>query len=46
MGSGNNPNVNPVFALVREVPKVIITKMTADLKKKGVFGFRALSRAC
>jgi len=35
-----------VFALVREVPKVIITKMTADLKKKGVFGFRALSRAC
>ena len=46
MGSGNNPNVNSVFALVREVPKVIITRMSSDLKKKGVFGFRALSRAC
>lgn len=46
MGSGNNPNVNPVFQLSREVPLPIITKLNADLKKQGAFAFRALSKAC
>ncbi|KAL4478841.1 hypothetical protein ABPG72_009667 [Tetrahymena utriculariae] len=46
LGSGNNPNFNPVFKLAREVPSPIINKLNADLKKQGPFAFRSLSKAC
>ena len=41
-GSGNNPNVNPVFALSREPPHTVIDKIRCTLKAKGIYGVRAL----
>lgn len=41
-GSGNNPNVNPVFGLNREPPHHIIEKIRNTLKAKGIYGVRSL----
>jgi Ca2+-binding EF-hand superfamily protein len=35
MGSGNNPNVNPVFKLMRSVPEVVLKKVMDIIKKRG-----------
>lgn len=41
-GSGNNPNVNPVFAINREPPHQVLDKIRKTLKVKGVYGVRSL----
>ena len=43
MGSGNNPNVNPVFGTGREAPGQVIDKIKATLKARGVNGVRGLA---
>jgi len=43
MGSGLNPNVNPVFQLSREAPYDILTLIVKEQKKKGIFAYRNLS---
>jgi Ca2+-binding EF-hand superfamily protein len=40
--SGNNPNINPVFGLSKEVPHEAIEKIRSVLKGKGMYGVRAL----
>jgi len=40
IGSGTNPNVNPVFELARQPPKDIINKARNDCIKKGIYGVR------
>lgn len=42
-GSGNNPNVNPVFGLQREPPNQVITKIKQTLKNRGAHGIRGLA---
>ena len=41
-GSGNNPNVNPVFGLTREPPQQVMDKIKATLKIRGAHGIRGL----
>lgn len=41
-GSGNNPNVNPVFGVKREPPNQVLTKILATLKARGAHGIRGL----
>lgn len=41
-GTGNNPNINPVFGLSKEVPHDAIEKIRSVLKGKGMHGVRAL----
>ena len=41
-GSGNNPNVNPVFGLKREPPNQVLDKVLSVLKKRGANGIRGL----
>ncbi len=42
MGSGNNPNVNPVFGVTREPPNQVLDKIKSTLTAKGVHGIRSL----
>ena len=42
MGSGNNPNVNPVFGAKREPPHQVIDKVLQTLKARGHHGVRSL----
>ena len=41
-GSGNNPNVNPVFGLSREPPNQVLQKVLGVLKQRGGHGIRGL----
>lgn len=41
-GTGNNPNVNPVFGLTREPPHQILDKIRSVLKAQGIYGIRSL----
>mmetsp|Transcript_16998 Transcript_16998/g.21504 ORF Transcript_16998/g.21504 Transcript_16998/m.21504 type:complete len:450 (-) Transcript_16998:279-1628(-) len=41
-GSGNNPNVNPVFGVKREPPNQVLQKILDTLKKRGAHGIRGL----
>lgn len=41
-GSGNNPNVNPVFALEREKPDQVLGKIKEKLISRGAHGIRGL----
>lgn len=41
-GSGNNPNVNPVFAISREKPNQVLSKILETLTKRGIYGVRQL----
>ena len=41
-GSGNNPNVNPVFGITREPPNQVLEKIRKTLKARGVHGIRTL----
>jgi hypothetical protein len=41
-GSGNNPNVNPVFGIEREPPNQVLEKIKKNLKARGVHGIRGL----
>lgn len=42
MGSGNNPNVNPVFGMQREPPNQILDKIRKMLVSRGAHGIRGL----
>lgn len=44
MGSGNNPNVNPVFGITREPPNQVIDKIKVTLKARGAHGIRQLGQ--
>jgi len=41
-GSGNNPNVNPVFGITREPPGQVLDKIKLVLKQRGTHGIRGL----
>lgn len=41
-GTGNNPNVNPVFGLTREAPHAVLDKIRSVLREKGIYGVRHL----
>jgi Ca2+-binding EF-hand superfamily protein len=41
-GSGNNPNVNPVFGIGREAPNQVLEKVKSTLKSRGANGIRGL----
>ena len=41
-GSGNNPNVNPVFAIEREKPDQILDKIREKLVERGTHGIRGI----
>ena len=41
-GSGNNPNVNPVFGIKREPPNQVLKKILDTLKARGAHGIRGL----
>jgi Ca2+-binding EF-hand superfamily protein len=41
-GSGNNPNVNPVFGVTREPPNQVLDKIKETLKSRGAHGIRGL----
>jgi Ca2+-binding EF-hand superfamily protein len=41
-GSGNNPNVNPVFGITREPPNQVIDKILIVLRNRGSHGIRGL----
>lgn len=41
-GSGNIPNVNPIFGLNREPPTAVLEKMRSFLRNRGLFGVRQL----
>lgn len=41
-GSGNNPNVNPVFGVTREPPNQVLDKIKETLKARGAHGIRGL----
>lgn len=43
-GSGNNPNVNPVFGINREPPNQVLDKIKVVLKQRGAHGIRALGQ--
>ncbi len=42
MGSGNNPNVNPVFGVTREPPNQVLEKVKSVLLQRGGHGIRGL----
>jgi calcyphosin len=42
-GSGNNPNVNPVFGLKRDPPTQVLDKILQNLKAQGEDGVRSLT---
>lgn len=42
-GSGNNPNVNPVFGLTREPPNQVLDKIKQVMKARGAHGIRGLA---
>jgi Ca2+-binding EF-hand superfamily protein len=42
-GSGNNPNVNPVFGLSRDPPTQVLDKIFQHLKNQGTEGVRTLT---
>ena len=42
-GSGNNPNVNPVFGVTRKAPNQVLSKVLATLSNRGMHGIRGLS---
>lgn len=42
MGSGNNPNVNPVFGIGKEPPNTILDKIRKTLKERGAHGIRGI----
>ena len=44
MGSGNNPNVNPVFGVTREPPNQVLDKILVTLKARGAHGIRQLGQ--
>jgi Ca2+-binding EF-hand superfamily protein len=44
MGSGNNPNVNPVFGITREAPNQVLDKIKSTLKARGAHGIRQLGQ--
>jgi Ca2+-binding EF-hand superfamily protein len=41
-GSGNNPNVNPVFGIQREPPNQVLQKILDTMKARGAHGIRGL----
>lgn len=41
-GSGNNPNVNPVFGVTREAPHQVIDKIRQVLRARGLPGVHGL----
>lgn len=41
-GSGNNPNVNPVFGVGRQAPNQVLSKVLEVLKGRGMHGIRGL----
>ena len=41
-GSGNNPNVNPVFGMAREPPGQVLDKIKSVLKARGANGIRGM----
>jgi len=41
-GSGNNPNVNPVFGMTREPPNQVIQMIKDNLKARGSNGIRGM----
>lgn len=41
-GSGNNPNVNPVFGQSREPPNQVLDKIKSTLKSRGANGIRGI----
>ncbi len=41
-GTGNNPNVNPIFSRARDPPTQALEKIRAELKRKGIYGIRQL----
>merc|ERR1712060_261089 len=41
-GSGNNPNVNPVFGVAREPPNQVLKKILDTMKARGAHGIRGL----
>lgn len=41
-GSGNNPNVNPVFGTTREPPNQVIQMIKDNLKARGATGIRGM----
>jgi Ca2+-binding EF-hand superfamily protein len=43
-GSGNSPNVNPVFGITREPPHQVLDKILVVLKQRGTYGIRGLGR--
>jgi Ca2+-binding EF-hand superfamily protein len=43
-GSGNSPNVNPVFGITREPPNTVLDKILVVLKQRGTYGIRGLGR--
>lgn len=45
MGSGKNPNVNPVFDIARNPPRALIDRIRTELKKRGMYGIRGLAVA-
>ncbi len=43
-GSGNSPNVNPVFGISREPPYQVLDKILVVLRQRGTYGVRGLGR--
>lgn len=41
-GSGNNPNVNPVFGISREPPNQVLQMVNETLKARGAHGIRGM----
>lgn len=41
-GTGNQPNVNPVFGLNQENPAQILNRITKTLLCKSIYGIRGL----
>ena len=41
-GSGNSPNVNPVFGITREPPNQVLKKILDTMKARGAHGIRGL----
>ena len=44
IGSGTNPNVNPVFELERQPPQDVIALTRKDCRNKGLYGVRQLAQ--
>eukprot|EP01017_Pseudomicrothorax_dubius_P009760 TRINITY_DN13383_c0_g1_i9.p1 TRINITY_DN13383_c0_g1~~TRINITY_DN13383_c0_g1_i9.p1 ORF type:complete len:501 (+),score=153.03 TRINITY_DN13383_c0_g1_i9:30-1532(+) len=43
-GSGNNPNVNPVFQATRSPPTDVLGRILGELLKRGDYGVRGISK--